>query len=147
MRSTGAPRGADERLREGRLSGSARVPLRLRPAAAPATLRELERPRDGPNLMPASRRAVAKPKVRFQETPNPNAGKFTVGRTLVEGRRGRTFASAEAAADDPLAARLFAVPGVASVFVVADFVTVTKDADAAWAELAPRVQAALRDVL
>jgi len=36
---------------------------------------------------------------------------------------------------------------VASVFVVADFVTVTKDAGAAWAELAPRVQAALREVL
>jgi hypothetical protein len=90
---------------------------------------------------------VARPKVRFQETPNPHAGKFTVGRVLVEGRRGRTFASAQEAAGDPLAARLFAVPGVASVFVVADFVTVTKDADAAWAELAPRVQAALREVL
>ena len=92
-------------------------------------------------------RSVARPKVRFQETPNPNAGKFTVGRTLVEGRRGRTFATREDAAGDPLAARLFAERGVASVFVVADFVTVTKDADASWAELAPRVQAALRDVL
>jgi hypothetical protein len=90
---------------------------------------------------------VAKPKVRFQETPNPNAGKFVVGRTLVEGRRGRTFGSPAAAAGDPIAERLFAVPGVASVFVVADFVTVTKDAGAAWAELAPRVQAVLRDVL
>jgi NFU1 iron-sulfur cluster scaffold homolog, mitochondrial len=90
---------------------------------------------------------VAKPKVRFQETPNPAAGKFVVGRTLVEGRRGHTFASAQAAAGDPLAARLFAEPGVASVFVVADFVTVTKSADAVWAELAPRVQAALREVL
>jgi hypothetical protein len=92
-------------------------------------------------------RAVARPKVRFQETPNPNAGKFTVGRTLVEGRRGRTFATRQDAEGDPLAARLFAEPGVVSVFVVADFVTVTKDADASWAELAPRVQAALRDVL
>jgi hypothetical protein len=90
---------------------------------------------------------VAKPKVRFQETPNPNAAKFIVGRTLVEGRHGLTFASAEAAACDPIAERLFAVDGVASVFVVADFVTVTKDAGAAWAELAPRVQAALREVL
>ena len=90
---------------------------------------------------------MARPKVRFQETPNPNAGKFVVGRTLVEGRRGRTFDSPAAAAGDPIAERLFAVPGVASVFVVADFVTVTKDAGAAWTELAPRVQAALRDVL
>jgi nicotinamide mononucleotide (NMN) deamidase PncC len=90
---------------------------------------------------------VAKPKVKFHETPNPDAGKFTVGRTLVEGRRGRTFSSAEAAAGDPLAARLFAEPGVKAVFVVADFVTVTKDAAASWADLAPRVQAALRKVL
>lgn len=93
------------------------------------------------------RDAVAKLNVRFQETPNPNAGKFTVGRTLVEGRRGRTFATREEAAGDPLAARLLAEPGVASVFVVADFVTVTKEAGASWAELAPRVQAVLRDVL
>jgi len=90
---------------------------------------------------------VAKPKVRFQETPNPNAAKFIAGRTLVEGRRGLTFASPQDAAGDPIAERLFAVEGVASVFVVADFVTVTKDAGAAWAELAPRVQAALREVL
>lgn len=91
---------------------------------------------------------MARPKVTFTETPNPQAGKFTVaGRTLVEGRRGRTFDSAAAAGDDPVAARLLAEPGVRSVFMVADFVTVTKEPGAAWRELAPRVQAALRDVL
>lgn len=90
---------------------------------------------------------MPKPRIRFDETPNPQAGKFTVGRTLVEGRRGMTFDSAEAAAGDPVAARLLAEPGVRSVFIVADFVTVTKDPAAAWAELAPRVQAALREVL
>jgi hypothetical protein len=40
-----------------------------------------------------------------------------------------------------------AEPGVRSVFMVADFVTVTKDDAASWAELAPRVQAALRETL
>jgi len=91
---------------------------------------------------------MAKPKVTFSETPNPEAGKFTVaGRTLVEGRRGRTIDSAAAAEGDPLAARLLAEPGVRSVFIVADFVTVTKAPDAAWGELAPRVRAALREVL
>lgn len=86
-------------------------------------------------------------KVRFDPTPNPNAGKFTVGRTLVEGRRGRTFDSAQAAADDPVASRLLALDGVRSVFMVADFVTVTKDPAASWADLAPRVQDALRAAL
>jgi hypothetical protein len=90
---------------------------------------------------------MAKPKIRFDETPNPQAGKFTVGRTLVEGRRGMTFDSPQAAAGDAIAARLLAEPGVRAVFIVADFVTVTKHPDAAWAELAPRVQAALRQVL
>ncbi len=90
---------------------------------------------------------MARLKIRFDETPNPQAGKFTVGRTLVEGRRGMTFDSADAAAEEPIAARLLAEPGVRSVFIVADFVTVTKDADASWADLAPRVQAALRQVL
>ncbi len=86
-------------------------------------------------------------KVRFDPTPNPDAGKFTVGRTLVEGRRGRSYDSAAGAAADPLASRLFALEGVRAVFVVADFVTVTKAPEASWAELAPLVQAALRDAL
>jgi len=91
---------------------------------------------------------VPKPKIRFDETPNPQAGKFTVvGRTLVEGRHGLTFDSAVAAAGNPIAARLLGEPGVRSIFIVADFVTVTKDEDAAWRELAPRVQAALKQVL
>lgn len=90
---------------------------------------------------------MPRPKIRFDETPNPQAGKFTVGRTLLEGRRGVTFDSPESAAANPIAARLLAEPGVRSVFIVADFVTVTKEPDAAWAELAPRVQAALRQVL
>ncbi len=90
---------------------------------------------------------MAKAKVKFQETPNPNAAKFTVGRTLVEGRSGLTFDSAKEARGDPLAARLMAEAGVRSVFMVADFVTVTKDDAATWADLAPRVQAALRETL
>ncbi|HET7232285.1 MAG TPA: NifU N-terminal domain-containing protein [Longimicrobium sp.] len=90
---------------------------------------------------------MPKPRIRFDETPNPHAGKFTVGRTLLEGRRGMTFDSPEAAAGNPIAARLLAEPGVRSVFIVADFVTVTRDPDTTWADLAPRVQAALRQVL
>ncbi|MBD0320140.1 MAG: NifU N-terminal domain-containing protein [Gemmatimonadetes bacterium] len=90
---------------------------------------------------------MAKAKVKFHETPNPNAAKFTVGRTLVEGRSGRTFDSAVEAEGDPVAARLMGEPGVRSVFMVADFVTVTKDDAATWADLAPRVQTALRETL
>jgi hypothetical protein len=90
---------------------------------------------------------MAKPKVRFENTPNPQAGKFTVGRTLVEGRHGRTYDSAAAAAGDPVAAAVMALEGVRGVFMVADFVTVTKAPEASWGELAPRVQQAIRAAL
>ncbi|HET6764388.1 MAG TPA: NifU N-terminal domain-containing protein [Longimicrobiaceae bacterium] len=89
---------------------------------------------------------MAKPKIAFHPTPNPNAGKFTVGRTLVEGRSGKTFDSPASAAGEPIAARLLEEPGVASVFMVADFVTVTKEPAADWRELAPRIVAALKSV-
>jgi hypothetical protein len=90
---------------------------------------------------------MAKPKVRFENTPNPQAGKFTVGRTLVEGRHGRTYDSAESAEGDPVAAAVMALEGVRGVFMVADFVTVTKAPEASWGELAPRVQQAIRAAL
>jgi NFU1 iron-sulfur cluster scaffold homolog, mitochondrial len=86
-------------------------------------------------------------RISFQETPNPHAGKFSVGQTLVEGRSGRTYDSAGAAAAEPVARRLLAEPGVRSVFMVADFVTVTRDPAVTWSDLAPRVKAALREVL
>jgi len=77
--------------------------------------------------------------VRFQATPNPNAGKFTVDGAIVEGKMSRSYYSAAQAAGDPLAELLFQVEGVASLFLVEDFVTVTKQPEAQWQLLAPRI--------
>jgi hypothetical protein len=116
-------------------------------------LRAFSTARDGRSMRcddvhrPTRRMRVPKARVVFQPTPNPQAGKFTVDRTLVEGRRGQTFDTAQAAAGHPLAERLLAEAGVESVFIVADFVTVTKRPDADWKELAARVKALLREVL
>jgi hypothetical protein len=85
--------------------------------------------------------------VRFQPTPNPNAGKFIANRSLVEGKSSRSFYNAEQAAADPVAHALFDVEGVASIFMVEDFVTVTKQADADWSELIPRVIETMEQVL
>jgi NFU1 iron-sulfur cluster scaffold homolog, mitochondrial len=85
--------------------------------------------------------------VRFQPTPNPNAGKFVTDRTLVDGRSSRSFYNAEQAAADPVASALFALPGVASIFMVEDFVTVTKQSDTDWSDLIPDVTATMERVL
>lgn len=84
--------------------------------------------------------------VQFSATPNPNAGKFTIGRAVVDGRTSRTFHNAQQAAADPVAAALFELDGVASVFMVSDFVTVTKNEDASWSDLVPRVTSTLERV-
>jgi NFU1 iron-sulfur cluster scaffold homolog, mitochondrial len=81
--------------------------------------------------------------IQFSATPNPNAGKFTVGRAVVDGKASRTFHNAAQAAADPVAAALFELDGVISVFMVSDFVTVTKDQEASWSELVPLVTSTL----
>ncbi len=84
--------------------------------------------------------------VRSSETPNPNARKFTASCRVVE--RGTIAANSRADAErHPLAAAIWALDGVEGVFAVADFVTVTKSADAAWDTLAPAVEAALAQAL
>ena len=77
--------------------------------------------------------------VVFQRTPNPNAGKFVVGRPVVEGKASKSYFSAAHARELPVAAALFELDGVANLFMVDDFITVTKQADSDWADLAPRV--------
>ena len=81
--------------------------------------------------------------VRFQATPNPNAGKFIVNRKVVDGTSSKSFYNADDAADHLLAAALFELEGVASLFMVDDFITVTKAADTDWNTLIPKVQAAI----
>jgi hypothetical protein len=81
--------------------------------------------------------------VRFQPTPNPNAGKFVVGRPVVEGRGSKTFNSAQQAAAEPVAAAVFCVAGVASLFMADDFITVVKLPEADWNTLVPEVMSAI----
>ena len=86
------------------------------------------------------------PTVRVEATPNPNALKFTANRTLWEGRA-QTFNSPEQALTSPLARDLLAVPGVKSVFLLRDFVSVSRDPGTPWESIAHRVEAVLRSHL
>jgi hypothetical protein len=84
--------------------------------------------------------------VRVQSTPNPNAIKITVDRKLTDGKS-KSYGSAGAAAADPVASKIFAVEGVQSVFVLNDFITVTKSAGTDWQQVADQVRAAVEAAL
>ena len=84
--------------------------------------------------------------IRHSPTPNPNAGKFTLNRRVVDGPASISFYTAEDAADHPLGAALFDIEGVASLFMVDDFVTVIKAAESSWDKLIPEIQTAIERV-
>lgn len=65
---------------------------------------------------------------RPSPTPNPDAMKFTLDVTLPE----RILATRGDEVADPLTRALLAIDGVASVFGVNDFVTITRERDADW---------------
>ena len=76
--------------------------------------------------------------VQPEPTPNPDALKFTLDRPSTE-RRNETFRGGSDAADSPLGAAIFALGGVTNVFLVANFVSVTKAPDVEWDDLVPRI--------
>ena len=71
--------------------------------------------------------------VQISNTPNPNALKFTVG---VDVGGPATFV-AGGDIEDPMAAALVAIDGVTSVFMTADFVTLSKTPDTSWDAITP----------
>ena len=79
--------------------------------------------------------------VQISNTPNPNALKFTVGvdvggpATFVEGQE----------TDDATAEALLAIDGVTSVFMTADFVTLSKTAETSWEMIAPQAAELLEE--
>jgi NFU1 iron-sulfur cluster scaffold homolog, mitochondrial len=76
-----------------------------------------------------------------QPTPNPNAAKFILDRAVYD--RPTSFFNAGAAKDHPLASKLFDIPGVSSLLLLGDFITVNKSPEADWKEISRRVQAVL----
>src|SRR3984957_10033804 len=81
--------------------------------------------------------------IQTEATPNPATLKFIPGRIVLDGGT-MEFANREAATRSPLAEKLFAVPGVTSVFYGSDFVTVTKD-DSDWQYLKPAILGAIME--
>jgi Scaffold protein Nfu/NifU N terminal len=76
-------------------------------------------------------------------TPNPNAMKFTLDVTLPA----MINTDAASGSDEPFAAAVLALPGVANLFGVNDFVTVTRAVGAEWDPIVAGVQAAAAEHL
>jgi len=89
-----------------------------------------------PKALPSTKKALKV--VRTKETPNPNALQFVINAVLLDNGN-ISFASKKEAENDKMATALFERSGVLSVFVMDNFVTVTKDEKTSWVPLKDRV--------
>ena len=102
---------------------------KLKEKAAPAK-------KTKPKARPSTKKALKV--VRTKETPNPNALQFVINAVLLDNGN-ISFASKKEAESDKMAIALFERSGVLSVFVMDNFVTVTKDEKTSWVPLKDRV--------
>src|ERR1700720_4149288 len=82
--------------------------------------------------------------IQTEATPNPATLKFLPGRDVLGDGGTQEFRDTAAAAQSPLAEKLFGIPGVTSVFYGSDFVAVTKDATE-WQHLKPAILGAIME--
>lgn len=76
--------------------------------------------------------------IQTEDTPNPATLKFLPGREVMGARPPADFPNAQAASASPLAAALFGIDAVASVFLGADFIAVSKG-DGEWQHIKPAI--------
>ena len=97
-----------------------------------------------PKARPSTKKALKV--VRTKETPNPNALQFVINAVLLDNGN-ISFASKKEAENDKMATALFERSGVLSVFVMDNFVTVTKDEKTSWVPLKDRVWKTIEDTV
>lgn len=86
--------------------------------------------------------------IQTEDTPNPQSMKFLPGRAILgAGALGMDFPTLESAAASPLAQALFEIDGVMSVYLGADFITVTKAEAVEWMHIKPAILGATADFL
>ncbi len=79
--------------------------------------------------------------IQVESTPNPNAVKFSVGQPV---GGPATFVAGQPT-DNAMAQELLELPGVTSIFITADFVTISKSTETAWDEIVPRASEILAE--
>jgi len=77
--------------------------------------------------------------MKIEPTPNPNALKFIMDLPILE-FGSRSYMNRAAAANDPLASRILAIPDVESVFYMSDFITVSKTNQGNWDTLVDQIR-------
>ena len=84
--------------------------------------------------------------IQTEETPNPLALKFLPAQVILE--EGTIYiADKTEISKSPLAAILFEIKGVESIFFGSDFITVTKSQDSDWQVLKPQLLSIIMDYL
>jgi Fe-S cluster biogenesis protein NfuA len=83
-----------------------------------------------------------------ESVPNPNSLKFAVNFMLLPEGLDLDFATKEEAEQkSPLATLVFQQAGVERVFLMSNFITVTKEAEIDWLELIPNLKSQIKDYL
>lgn len=81
-----------------------------------------------------------------EATPNPDSMKFVVNKMILP-NDSADYRSAQKAGDSPLALALFEMPFVNGVFIMNNFISITKNRDEEWPEHIPAVKQFLKEWL
>ncbi|RFS23414.1 NifU family protein [Chitinophaga silvatica] len=79
-------------------------------------------------------------------TPNPETMKFVANKLLYPGKS-IDFPDEASAKPSPLAMELFSFPFIKGVFIMANFITLTKTSETDWNDIIPTVKAFLKEYL
>lgn len=79
-------------------------------------------------------------------TPNPETMKFVANKLLYPGKS-IDFPDEASAKPSPLATELFSFPFIRGVFIMANFITLTKTVDTDWSDIIPTVKTFLKEYL
>lgn len=85
--------------------------------------------------------------IYLEQSPNPNSLKFVVNYLLVPEGKVYDFPDPESTSDAPLAEALFKFDHVTRVFVMNNFVTITKDDPVDWIEIKDELRNFIHDYL
>jgi Fe-S cluster biogenesis protein NfuA len=81
-----------------------------------------------------------------ESTPNPEAMKFVANMLLLQ-EGSREYIHPDDASDSPLARQLFSFSGVKSVFITANFITITKNPGIDWYEIVNIIREFIRNYI